>query len=52
MACGEQSLFPTARTLDRDALVLADGFSCRNQLAHGSGRRGVHLSQLLQRSLT
>ncbi|HXT19587.1 MAG TPA: FAD-linked oxidase C-terminal domain-containing protein, partial [Thermoanaerobaculia bacterium] len=48
MACGEQSLLPTARALDHDTLVIADGFSCRNQLAQGSGRRGVHLAQLLQ----
>ena len=32
----------------RPTLVIADGFSCRTQIgASGSGRRGVHLAEVL-----
>jgi len=48
MACGEQALLPAVRSADAATVVLVDGFSCRNQLAHGSGRRALHLAQLLR----
>ncbi len=47
IACGEQALLPAMRTSDAESLVLADGFSCRNQIQHGSARRGLHLAQVL-----
>ncbi|HEY4627524.1 MAG TPA: FAD-binding and (Fe-S)-binding domain-containing protein [Blastococcus sp.] len=43
----EQHLLPAVRNLPDDAVVLADGFSCRTQLDQLSGRRGVHLAELL-----
>jgi FAD/FMN-containing dehydrogenase/Fe-S oxidoreductase len=47
-ACAERGLWPAARGADPDTVVLADGFSCRTQLAAGrTGRQGVHLAQLL-----
>jgi FAD/FMN-containing dehydrogenase/Fe-S oxidoreductase len=47
-ACAERGLWPAARSADPDTVVLADGFSCRTQLAAGrTGRDGVHLAQLL-----
>jgi Fe-S oxidoreductase len=47
-ACAERGLWPAARSADPDTVVLADGFSCRTQLAAGrTGREGVHLAQLL-----
>ena len=48
MACGEQTLLPAMRAAGGETLVLADGFSCRNQIAHGCGRRATHLAQLLR----
>ncbi|HET9766664.1 MAG TPA: FAD-linked oxidase C-terminal domain-containing protein, partial [Thermoanaerobaculia bacterium] len=48
IACGEQALLPAMRTAGAETLVLADGFSCRNQIAHGSRRRALHLAQLLR----
>ena len=36
-----------ARTSAPDAVVLADGFSCRTQLDQLAGRRGLHLAELL-----
>jgi Fe-S oxidoreductase len=47
-ACAERGLWPAARSADPDTVLLADGFSCRTQLAAGrTGREGVHLAQLL-----
>jgi Fe-S oxidoreductase len=47
-ACAEQVLYPAVRAADAGTLVLADGFSCRLQIASGdSGRRGVHLAEVL-----
>ncbi|HEU0089362.1 MAG TPA: FAD-binding and (Fe-S)-binding domain-containing protein [Pseudonocardiaceae bacterium] len=42
----ERSLAPAVRAAP-DALVLADGFSCRLQIAQTTGRRGLHLAELL-----
>src|SRR5262249_27320759 len=35
-ACGERVLLPAVREADDEALVLANGFSCRTQIAHGT----------------
>ncbi|MBV9450978.1 MAG: FAD-binding protein [Streptosporangiaceae bacterium] len=49
-ACAERGLWPAARDADPDTVMLADGFSCRTQLAAGhTGREGWHLAQLLAR---
>ncbi|MCW2700232.1 MAG: FAD/FMN-dependent dehydrogenase [Blastococcus sp.] len=47
----EQNLLPAVRDLDPDAVVLADGFSCRTQLDQLAGRRGLHLAELLAHRL-
>jgi Fe-S oxidoreductase len=43
----EHGLLPAVRAAGPDAVVLADGFSCRTQLAQLAGRPSVHLAQLL-----
>jgi FAD/FMN-containing dehydrogenase/Fe-S oxidoreductase len=43
----EQQLLPAVRDAGPDAVVLADGFSCRTQLDQLSGRQGSHLAELL-----
>jgi FAD/FMN-containing dehydrogenase/Fe-S oxidoreductase len=49
-ACAERGLWPAARDADQDTVIMADGFSCRTQLAAGrTGRKGWHLAQLLER---
>ena len=48
---GERELFPRVRALGDDALVLADGFSCRTHIREGTGTDGSHLAQVLQRAL-
>ena len=47
VAVAEHTLLPAVRAADASAEVLADGFSCRTQLAELSDRRGRHLAQLL-----
>jgi Fe-S oxidoreductase len=44
---GERALLPKVRSAPKDTLVLADGFSCRSQIAHGTDRTGLHLAQVL-----
>jgi Fe-S oxidoreductase len=51
MAIGERVLFPAVRDADPATLVVADGFSCRTQIEHGTGRRALHLAQLIERGL-
>ncbi|MCX5376789.1 FAD-binding and (Fe-S)-binding domain-containing protein [Streptomyces sp. NBC_00091] len=51
VACAEEQLLPSLRTADPDAAVLADGFSCRTQIAQLSGHRARHLAELLAEAL-
>ena len=48
---GELALLPAVRAAADDALIVADGFSCRHQIADGSGRQAIHVAVLLQRAL-
>ncbi len=47
VAVFEHDLGPATRTASEGAVVLADGFSCRTQLADLGHREGVHLAELL-----
>jgi FAD/FMN-containing dehydrogenase/Fe-S oxidoreductase len=49
--CGERALLPAVRQAAADTLIVADGFSCREQIAQGTARRGLHLAQVLQLAL-
>ncbi|HSE70380.1 MAG TPA: FAD-binding and (Fe-S)-binding domain-containing protein [Nocardioidaceae bacterium] len=44
----EHALLPAVRAAGRDAVVLADGFSCRTQLDDLAGVRALHISELLR----
>jgi Fe-S oxidoreductase len=46
-AAGERTLLPAVRAAADSTLVLADGFSCRGQIASGSDRKALHLAQVL-----
>ncbi len=48
MQVGEQTLFPSVRALDQGMLICAHGFSCRHQIADGTGRKAEHPAVLLQ----
>jgi FAD/FMN-containing dehydrogenase/Fe-S oxidoreductase len=48
MAIGELELLPAVRRAPDDWLIIADGFSCREQIAQGTPRRALHLAEVLQ----
>jgi FAD/FMN-containing dehydrogenase/Fe-S oxidoreductase len=52
VAIAEHQLVPAVRGAAADDLVLADGFSCRTQLADLTDRPGEHLALVLARHLT
>jgi FAD/FMN-containing dehydrogenase/Fe-S oxidoreductase len=43
----ERGLLPAVRAADEQTVLVADGFSCREQIAQNSDRRGVHLAEVL-----
>jgi Fe-S oxidoreductase len=49
VACAEHVLLPRLRQAPPEAVVLADGFSCRTQIHEldSGGREGMHLAELL-----
>ncbi|MCA6092419.1 FAD-binding oxidoreductase [Streptomyces sp. SCA3-4] len=51
VACAEEQLLPSLRQAPRDAEVLADGFSCRTQIAQLTDVRGRHLAEVLADAL-
>jgi len=52
-ACAERVLLPAVRDAPAETVVLADGFSCRTQIAQGNanGREAMHLAELLRAGL-
>jgi Fe-S oxidoreductase len=48
MRIGEQRLFPAVRAEDPGTQVAATGVSCRQQIAHGTGRRARHPVQIVR----
>jgi FAD/FMN-containing dehydrogenase/Fe-S oxidoreductase len=50
-AVGERVLLPAVRQASAETAIIADGFSCRTQIAQGTPRRAVHLAQLLAAAL-
>lgn len=51
MRVGERVLLPKVRSASDDALLVADGFSCREQIAQATNRRPLHVAQLLSMAL-
>ncbi|MDT8912143.1 FAD-binding and (Fe-S)-binding domain-containing protein [Amycolatopsis sp. PS_44_ISF1] len=50
-AVAEDRMLPALRAAPDSAVVLSDGFSCRTQIEQESGRRAVHLAELLRQGL-
>jgi Fe-S oxidoreductase len=50
MQMAEMALLPAIRKADA-ALVIADGTSCRHQIADGSGREALHVARVLDSAL-
>ncbi|MET8294624.1 FAD-linked oxidase C-terminal domain-containing protein [Streptomyces sp. NPDC005180] len=51
VACAEEQLLPSLRAAAPAAAVLADGYSCRTQIAQLSGHSARHLAELLAAAL-
>jgi Fe-S oxidoreductase len=51
LAMGELSLLPAVRNAPDDALVIADGTSCRHQIHDGAARQAIHVARVLEMSL-
>jgi len=51
MKMAELSLLPAVRGVDANTLLVADGTSCRHQIADGSGRCAEHVARVLDRAL-
>ena len=50
-AMGELSLLPAVRKASEDAIIVADGTSCRHQIHDGAGREAVHVARVLAMAL-
>ena len=51
LSMAEVSLFPALRKAGADDLIVADGTSCRHQIADGLGRKAVHVARVLEAAL-
>lgn len=51
VACAEEQLLPALRAAAPGTEVLADGFSCRTQIAQLAGGRARHLAEVLAQAL-
>jgi len=52
IACGERALLPAVRAAGQDTLLVADGFSCREQIRQATGRRAEHTAEILRRAVS
>ena len=51
LAMAELSLLPAVRKAPVDAVIVADGTSCRHQIADGTNRQAIHVAEVLARAL-
>ena len=51
MKMAEAALLPKVRAAGADTIVVADGTSCRHQIAEGAAREAVHVARVLARAL-
>ncbi|HEX7422019.1 MAG TPA: FAD-linked oxidase C-terminal domain-containing protein [Thermoanaerobaculia bacterium] len=48
MRVGERVILPAVREASSDTLIIANGFSCREQIAQATGRDPLHLAEVLR----
>ena len=51
MSIGELRLFSAIRAEPEDAIIAATGVSCRQQIAHGTGRPARHQLEILRQAM-
>jgi Fe-S oxidoreductase len=49
MRIGEQGILPSIRNAKPEAAIIANGFSCREQIEQATGRPTIHIAELLER---
>ena len=47
----EIDLYPAINAANHDAIIIADGTSCRHQIELGTGRQAMHVAKLMQSAL-
>ena len=48
VACGERMLLPEVRKTPVSTVIVADGFSCKEQIAQETNRHALHLAEVLR----
>jgi FAD/FMN-containing dehydrogenase/Fe-S oxidoreductase len=51
VAIGELELLPAVRSAPADSLIIADGFSCREQIAQSTDRHALHLAEVIEMAI-
>jgi Fe-S oxidoreductase len=51
IACGERVLLPRVRAAEEGTIILADGFSCREQIRQTTGQRALHIAEVVKMAL-
>ena len=51
LAIGELELLPAVRSAAAGTLIVADGFSCREQISQCTGRHALHLAEVLRMAI-
>lgn len=48
---GERVLLPAVRQADKETLIIANGFSCREQIEQCTDRKALHIAQVLKMAM-
>ena len=51
MQCGDRVLFPAVRNAAKETLIVADGFSCREQIESATDRKALHIAQVIRMAM-
>ena len=49
-ALGERALLPAIRSAAPGTAIIADGFSCREQIRQGANQRALHLAEVIKQA--
>jgi hypothetical protein len=50
-AVGERVLLPAVRQASSETSIVADGFSCQEQIRQATGRQAIHLAEAMRLAL-